>query len=64
MAALSPEADRDREQYYCDRVLLPLHGEPTNVNLWVNAIVSAIDQNKINGIFVMLEKYSMRQDDN
>jgi adenylate cyclase len=62
-AALSPESDRDREQYYCDRVLLPLHGEPTNVNLWVNAIVSAIDQNKINGVLVVLEKYSMRQDE-
>ncbi len=54
-AALSPESDRDREQYYCDRVLLPLHGEPQNVNLWVNAIVSAIDQNKINGILVIWE---------
>ncbi len=63
-AALSPETDRDKEQYYCDRVLVPLHGEPQNVNLWVNAIVSAIDQNKINGVLVVLEKYSMRQDEN
>jgi GAF domain-containing protein len=55
-AALSPETDRDKEQYYCDRVLLPLHGEPQNVNLWVNAITSAIDQNKINGVLVMVVK--------
>lgn len=63
-AALSPEGDGDKEQYYCDRVLVPLHGEPQNVNLWVNAIVSAIDQNKINRVLVVLEKYSMRQDEN
>lgn len=52
-AALSPEGDRDRKLYYCDRILLPLHGEPQKVNLWVNAIVSAIDPNKINGVLVM-----------
>ena len=63
-AALSPEGDRDREQYYCDRILLPLHGEPQNINLWVNSIVSAIDKNKINGVLVVLEKHSMRQDEN
>ena len=57
-AALSPESDRDKEQYYCDRVLLPLHGEPQNVNLWVNAIVNAIDRNKINGVLVVLENNS------
>ncbi len=54
-AALSPEGDRDREQYYPNLVLLPLQGEPQNVNLWVNSIASAIDQNKINGVLVILE---------
>ena len=63
-AALSPEGDRDREQYYPDRILLPLHGEPQNINLWVNSIASAIDKNKINGVLVVLEKHSMRQDEN
>jgi len=63
-AALSPEGDQDREQYYCDRILLPLHGEPQNINLWVNSIASAINQNKINGVLVVLEKHSMRQDEN
>ncbi|MEG4577467.1 GAF domain-containing protein [Microcoleus sp. N3A4] len=57
-AALSPEGDRDREQYYPDRVLLPLQGEPQNINLWVNSIVSAIDPNKINGVLVILENNS------
>ena len=60
-AALSPEGDRDKEQYYCDRVLLPLQGEPQNINLWVNAIVSAIDPNKINGVLVMLENNSQEK---
>ena len=63
-AALSPEGDREREQYYPDRILLPLHGEPQNINLWVNSIASAIDKNKINGVLVVLEKHSMRQDEN
>jgi adenylate cyclase len=54
-AALSPEGDRDREQYYCDRILLPLHGEPQNVNLWVNSMTNTSDRNTINGVLVMLE---------
>ncbi|MEG4964326.1 MULTISPECIES: hypothetical protein [unclassified Microcoleus] len=57
-AALSPEGDRDREQYYPNLVLLPLQGEPQNINLWVNSIVSAIDPNKINGVLVILENNS------
>ncbi|MEG4204293.1 GAF domain-containing protein [Microcoleus sp. Pol7_A1] len=57
-AALSPEGDQDREQYYPDRVLLPLQGEPQNINLWFNSIASAIDQNKINGVLVILENNS------
>lgn len=57
-AALSPEGDRDREQYYPDRVLLPLQGEPQNINLWINSMTDAIDQNKINGVLVMLENNS------
>ncbi|WP_333410212.1 GAF domain-containing protein [Microcoleus sp. T2B6] len=56
--ALSPEGDRDREQYYPDRILLPLQGEPQNINLWVNSIASAIEQNKINGVLVILENNS------
>ncbi|MEG5159359.1 GAF domain-containing protein [Microcoleus sp. AT3-A2] len=57
-AALSPEGDRDREQYYPNLVLLPLQGEPQNINLWINSIASAIDPNKINGVLVMLENNS------
>ncbi|MEG4484942.1 GAF domain-containing protein [Microcoleus sp. D2_18a_B4] len=57
-AALSPEGDRDREQYYPNLVLLPLQGEPQNINLWLNSIASAIEQNKINGVLVILENNS------
>ena len=54
-SALSPQSDREREQYYPDRVLLPLQGEPQNINLWVNSMTDAIDPNKINGVLVILE---------
>ncbi len=57
-AALSPSGNRDREQYYPNLVLLPLQGEPQNINLWVNSIASAIDPNKINGVLVILDNNS------
>jgi len=57
-SALSPQSDRDREQYYPDRVLLPLQGEPQKINLWVNSMTEAIDPNKINGVLVILENKS------
>ncbi|WP_445173300.1 GAF domain-containing protein [Microcoleus sp.] len=57
-SALSPQSDRDREQYYPDRVLLPLQGEPQKIDLWVNSMTDAIDPNKINGVLVILENKS------
>jgi GAF domain-containing protein len=57
-SALSPQSDRDREQYYPDRVLLPLQGEPQKIDLWVNSMTDAIDPNKINGVLVILENTS------
>ena len=54
-AALSPQSDEGREQYYPDRVLLPLQGEPQNVNLWVNSMTDAIDHTQINGALVVME---------
>jgi PAS domain S-box-containing protein len=57
-SALSPQSDRDREQYYPARVLLPLQGERQKMNLWVNSMTDAIDQNKINGVLVILENNS------
>jgi PAS domain S-box-containing protein len=57
-SALSPQSDRDREQYYPERVLLSLQGEPQKINLWVNSMTDAIDQNKINGVLVILENNS------
>jgi GAF domain-containing protein len=62
-SALSPQSDRDREQYYPDRVLLPLQGEPQNINLWVNSMTEAIDPNKINGVLVILENKSRENPD-
>jgi len=57
-SALSPQSDRDREQYYPDRVLLPLQGEPQKIDLWVNSMTEAIDPNKINGVLVIWENKS------
>jgi GAF domain-containing protein len=57
-SALSPQSDRDREQYYPARVLLPLQGEPQKIDLWVNSMTDAIDPNKINGVLVILENNS------
>ena len=57
-SALSPQSERDREQYYPDRVLLPLQGESQNINLWVNSMTEASDPNKINGVLVILENTS------
>jgi len=57
-SALSPQSDRDREQYYPARVLLPLQGEPQKINLWVNSMTDAIDPNKINRVLVILENNS------
>jgi PAS domain S-box-containing protein len=57
-SALSPQSDREREQYYPARVLLPLQGEPQKINLWVNSMTDAIDPNKINGVLVILENNS------
>jgi adenylate cyclase len=57
-SALSPQSDRDREQYYPERVLLPLQGEPQKIDLWVNSMTDAIDQNKINGVLVILANNS------
>jgi len=53
-SALSPQSDRDREQYYPDRVLLPLQGEPQKIDLWVNSMTDAIEPNKIKGVLVIL----------
>lgn len=57
-AALLPQSDRDREQYYPERVLLPLQGEPQTIDLWINSIASAIDQNQINGVLVIFDNNS------
>ncbi|MEG4085723.1 hypothetical protein [Microcoleus sp. POL10_C6] len=35
-----------------------MQGEPQNINLWVNSIVSAIDPTKINGVLLILENIS------
>jgi PAS domain S-box-containing protein len=57
-SALSPQSDRDKEQYYPERALLPLQGEPQNINLSINSMTDALDPNKINGVLVILENNS------
>jgi GAF domain-containing protein len=52
--ALSPQSDEDREQYYPDRVLCSLQGEPQKIDLWINSITDASDRNQINGVLVIL----------
>lgn len=57
-AALSSQSDEGREQYYVDRVLLPLQGEPQTIDLSINSIADAIDHTKINGALVVMKNIS------
>ncbi len=57
-AALSPQSDEGREQYYVARVLLPLQGEPQTIDLSINSIADAIDHTKINGALVVMKNIS------
>lgn len=57
-AALSPQEDKDRQQYYPDQVVLSLQGEPQSINLSINSMTDAIDPNKVNGALVVMEDIS------
>jgi PAS domain S-box-containing protein len=56
--ALSPEDDKDRQQYYPDQVVLSLQGEPQSINLSINSMTDATDPNKVNGALVVMEDIS------
>ncbi|MEG4515593.1 MULTISPECIES: GAF domain-containing protein [unclassified Microcoleus] len=57
-ASLSPEDDKDRQQYYPDQVLLSLEGEGQSINLSINSMTDATDPNKVNGALVVMEDIS------
>ncbi|NJK73276.1 MAG: GAF domain-containing protein [Microcoleus sp. SU_5_6] len=56
--ALSPEEDKDRQQYYPDQVVLSLQGEPQSINLSINSMTDATDPSKVNGALVVMEDIS------
>jgi adenylate cyclase len=56
--ALSPEDEKDRQQYYPDQVLVALEGESQSINLSINSMTDATDPNKVNGALVVMEDIS------
>ncbi|MCY7382370.1 MAG: GAF domain-containing protein [Microcoleus sp. CAN_BIN18] len=56
--ALSPEDDKDRQQYYPDQVLIALEGAAQSINLSINSMTDATDPNKVNGALVVMEDIS------
>ena len=56
--ALSPENDKDRQQYYPDQVLIALEGEPQSINLSINSMTDATDPSQVNGALVVMEDIS------
>lgn len=56
--ALSPEDDKDRQQYYPDQVLVALEGDSQSINLSINSMTDATDPNKVNGALVVMEDIS------
>ena len=56
--ALSPENDKDRQQYYPDQVLIALEGEPQSINLSINSMTDATDDSQVNGALVVMEDIS------
>ncbi len=57
-ASLSPEDDKDRQQYYPDQVLLSCVGKPQSINLSINSMTDATDPSKVNGALVVMEDIS------
>src|SRR4028119_1568923 len=52
-ASLSPEDDKDRQQYYPDQVLLSCKEESQSINLSINSMTDATDPSKVNGALVV-----------
>ena len=57
-ASLSPEDDKDRQQYYPDQVLLSCKAESQSINLSINSMTDATDSSKVNGALVVMEDIS------
>ncbi|MEG3848095.1 GAF domain-containing protein [Microcoleus sp. herbarium19] len=56
--ALSPEDDKDRQQYYPDQVLVSSEAQSQSINLSINSMTDATDPNKVNGALVVMEDIS------
>ncbi len=56
--ALSPESDKDRQQYYPDQVLLSSEAQSQSINLSINSMTDATDPSKVNGALVVMEDIS------
>ena len=56
--ALSPENDKDRQQYYPDQVLLSCVGKAQSINLSINSMTDATDGSQVNGALVVMEDIS------
>lgn len=56
--ALSPESDKDRQQYYPDQVLIAQEGEQQSINLSINSMTDATDPTQVNGALVVMEDIS------
>ncbi|MEG4353243.1 GAF domain-containing protein [Microcoleus sp. LAD1_D3] len=57
-ASLSPEDDKDRQQYYPDQVLLSCEAKSQSINLSINSMTDASDSSKVNGALVVMEDIS------
>ena len=57
-ASLSPEDDKDRQQYYPDQVLLSCEEKSQSINLSINSMTDATDRSKVNGALVVMEDIS------
>ncbi|MBW4467377.1 MAG: GAF domain-containing protein [Pegethrix bostrychoides GSE-TBD4-15B] len=58
-AALSPTAEKSRQQYYPDQTLLPVTGqEQHSVHLSINTIADANDPGRVSGALVVMDDIS------
>jgi len=57
-ASLSPEDEKDRQQYYPDQVLLSCEAKSQSINLSINSMTDATDPSKVNGALVVMEDIS------
>ncbi len=58
-AAIHPNDDKDRQQYYPDQTLVPdSQKEPQSINLSINSMADVVDPTKVNGALVVMEDIS------